>query len=187
MKILDIADVKMGYGFRSRIEHSPIGNIPVIQPRDITNDGLLQVDDACRVSMESVKKARILDKGDVLLASRGRSASAIYEGQFDNKVIASGSLFVLTVKGGIPVLPEYLSLFFNSEKGKQELSRLTERTTIPYLNRSTLEQMNIPIPPLETQEKLVALERAKQRYAQLTARKLDLLNALINHELTTIN
>jgi len=187
MKILDIAAVKMGYGFRSKIEHSLNGNIPVIQPKDIANDGLLQVDDVYRVEMPSIKSGQMLAKGEVLLASRGRFASTVYAGQLGANCIASGSLLTLTVKDGQSVLPEYMALYFNSAKGKQEFNRLTERTTIPYLNRSNLEQMDIPVPALETQEKLVALERVKQRYAQLTRRKIDLLNGLINHELATIN
>ena len=177
----------MGYGFRSKIIRSPNGNIPVIQPKDITGDGLLQEGDVYWVEMPSVKKTQLLKANDVLLANRGRFASTVYEGQFEEMCIASGSLLVLTVKAGTPVLPNYLMLYFNSDRGKQELHRVTERTTIPYLNRSNLEQMDIPVPALETQEKLVALERAKQRYTQLTNRKVVLLNSLINHELTTIN
>jgi restriction endonuclease S subunit len=89
----------------------------------------------------------------------------------------------LPVKEEVPVLPEYLTLYFNSAKGRQAFNRLTERTTIPYLNRSNLEQMEVPVPNLETQQKLIALEHTKQRYARLTERKVELLNQLINHQL----
>jgi len=187
MKVWEIADVRMGCGFRSKIEHNPEGNVPVIQPKDITNSGLLQVDDICRVEMSTIKPGQVLAKGDVLLTSRGKFASTVYAGEFKENCVAAGSLLVLTVKAKLPILPEYLPLYFNSAKGRLEFNRLTERTTIPYLNRSNLEQMDIPIPPLETQQKRVALERAKQRYAQLTARKVDLLNRLINHQLSTNN
>ena len=183
MRVLEIANVRMGCGFRSKIEHNPEGNVPVIQPKDITNSGLLQVNDINRVKMPTIKPGQVLTKGDVLLTSRGKFASTVYAGKFKENYVAAGSLLVLTVKAKIPILPEYLSLYFNSAKGKLELNRLTECTTIPYLNRSNLEQMDIPIPPLEKQENLVALERIKQRYAQLTHRKVDLLNNVLNHQL----
>ena len=173
----------MGCGFRSKIEHNPEGNVLVIQPKDITNDGVLQTRNVCRVEMAATKPGQVLAKGDVLLASRGKFASTVYAGQFRENCVAAGSLLVLTVKEGLSILPEYISLYFNSAKGRQALNRLTERTTIPYLNRSTVEQMDIPLPDFETQKELVALEHTKQRYAQLTGRKLELLNKIINHQL----
>jgi len=187
MKIYDIAAIKMGYAFRSRIENDPDGHFKVIQPKDISNEGTLLTEEIVTTGMDSVNSSHLLQKGDVLLVSRGRFTSAVYDDQFPNKCIASGSLLILTVQNAKPVLPDYLVLFFNSDRGNYQLHRLTERTTIPFLNRSSLEQMDIPVPNLETQEKLIALERAKQRYAQLTSRKVALLNSLINHELTTIN
>jgi restriction endonuclease S subunit len=184
MKILDIAEVKMGYGFRSRIVNKPGGNIAVIQPRDISDSGLLQVRDVFRIDMNPVKPDKLLKKGDVLLGSRARFVSSVYHNQLDSACIASGSLLILTLKDDIPVLPEYLALYLNSSRGNAELNRLTERTTIPYLNQSSLEQLDIPVPPLEQQEKLIAFERTKQHYAELTARKIELISTLINHHLS---
>lgn len=187
MKVSDIAEIKMGYAFRSRIEHSPLGNIPVIQPKDISDNGLLQEDDICRVEMESIKPGQILAAKDVLLANRGRFASTVYAGQLDTACIASGSIMVLTVKEGQPALPEYLALYFNSKMGKRQLNRFDETTTIPFISRANLEQMEIPIPTLEQQRAMIALEKTKQRYTQLTKRKLELLNNILNHQLSTID
>lgn len=186
MKILDIVNIKLGYAFRSRIEGDPDGNIPVIQPKDITNDGVLQPADVVKVQMPYLKKDQLLSIGDVLLSSRGRFAATVYQGQFEEDTIATGSLLILTVKDGTRVLPGYLALYFNSDLGNFQFHRLTEQTTIPYLNQSSLKQMDIPIPNLETQQKLIALERSKQRYGQLTKRKRELLNNILNHQLSSL-
>lgn len=184
MKVLDFADVKMGYGFRSKIQNSPNGNVPVIQPKDISDDGLLRAKDVYRVEDPPIKPGHILTVGDVLLATRGRFTSTVYSGQFEESTIASGSLLVLTIKK--EVMPEYLALHFNSDRGNHLFHRITGQTTIPYLNRSNLEQMDIPVPPLETQQKLIALKRAKVRYGVLTRRKQEVLNKILNHQLSTI-
>ncbi|MBN2686239.1 MAG: restriction endonuclease subunit S [Pontiellaceae bacterium] len=186
MKIMDLVDIRIGHAFRTRIEYDPSGNTFVIQPKDISDEGLLQPAEVVKVEMPYLKNEQLLNKGDVLLSSRGRFASTTYENQLSEDTIASSSILVMTVKSGQPVKPEYLSLYFNSDQGNYQFHRLTEQTTIPYLNRSSLEQMEIPIPPLAMQEKLVSLERTKLRYGQLTRRKQQLLNNLINHELSTI-
>ena len=182
MKLSDTCEIRMGFAFRSGIEHSPAGNIPVIQPKDIDNDGILQAEGICRVNMAEVKLEHILKSGDVLLSNRGRFVATTYTGQIET-CVASGSLLVLTVKKGSLVLPEYLALYFNSQAGKRQLGRLDETTTIPYISRKNLEQIDIPIPPMQRQETLVSLERAKQHYTTLTARKIELTNRIINHQL----
>lgn len=188
MKICDACTVRTGHAFRSRIDNNPIGNIRVIQPKDISDAGLLQTEDACKVEMSSVKPLQRLAKNDVLLVTRGRFASAVFHRDVADDYIASGSILVLRIKKPLPVLlPEYLALYFNSKSGKRQLSRLNETTTVPFISRSNLEQIDIPLPSQEQQKALVALQQSKHRYGRLTARKLDLLNELINHELSTIN
>ncbi len=186
MNIRDICTVKTGYAFRSKIEHNPDGNIPVIQPKDITNDGRLETSAVVRVLISAIKPTHLLTTGDVLLASRGRFVATTYNGNFDAECVASGALLVLSVKNSQIILPDYLSLYFNSDRGNHQFHRLTERSTIPSLNRSTLEEMEIPVPDIGTQKKLIALERAKQRYGQLTKRKQELLNHILNHQLSSI-
>lgn len=187
MKIHNICTVKTGYAFRSKVEGNPNGNISVIQPKDISNDGLLNAQETVRIDLPSAKPAYFLKNGAVLLASRGRFVATIYQGQFSEGCIASGALLVLTIQDEQAVLPEYLSLYFNSDRGNHQFNRLTEQTTIPSLTRASLEEMDIPIPPIEKQHKLIALERSKQRYNQLTKRKQQLLNNILNHELISTN
>ncbi len=90
---------------------------------------------------------------------------------------------VLTPKDPAQVLPDYLALYLNSTEGQNCFKRLNETTTIPFISRTNLESIIIPVPPLERQKKLVALERTTQRYTQLTARTTELLNSIINHQL----
>jgi len=181
----EIYEVKAGMAFRSRIVHCPTGNITVLQPKDIGDDGVLQGGDLCRVEMDPVKPDRLLKRGDVLLSNRGRFAAAMYDGEIEN-CIAAGSLLVLTIRDGAEVLPEYLALYLNSEEGRRELGRLDETTTIPYISRKNLEQVDIPIPAMEKQKRLVALEKAKLRFTELAARKAELINGFITHELKSI-
>lgn len=184
MSIRDIAEIRAGYAFRSKIAHVPGGNVCVIQPRDLTDDGRIETSDVTSVDLPALKKDHLLKDGDVLVSTRSRFASAVYAGQCDMDCVASGALLVLRVKRGKAVLPAYLSLYFNSAQGKLGFSRLIEQSTIPYVSRNTMEHYQIPVPDLGMQQELVDLEQSRRDYARLTARKLELLDGLINHHLT---
>jgi len=183
MKVFDLVNVRMGFGFRSKLEDDPKGNVRVIQPKDIENNGVLNMQHLCRVCMPVLKPNQQLIKGDVLLTSRGKFISAVYSKSMKKKCVASGSLLVLRVQENKAVLPEYLALYFNSKKGQRAFQRIMECSTIPSLNRSRLEEMKLMVPDLTTQKKLVALEQCKQRYAQLTCRKLELFNKITDRQL----
>ena len=82
MKLGDLADVKMGYPFRSRLEHDPQGDVAVIQMKDIDDANLLHAEEAIRVTLPKGKTHHLLRAGDLLFRSRGRSngAAQVLEG-----------------------------------------------------------------------------------------------------------
>ncbi|WP_168442121.1 restriction endonuclease subunit S [Pontiella desulfatans] len=184
MSICDIAEIRAGYAFRSKIIHDPDGNVCVIQPRDLSDDGRILDARILRVVVSGLKKEHLLKAGDVLVSTRGRFASAVFSGQCEGGCVASGSLLVVRVKPGKAVLPAYLSLYFNSAQGRLGFNRLIEQSSIPYVSRNTMEHFILPVPDLGTQQELIDLEQSRRDYARLTARKLELLDGLINHHLT---
>jgi len=185
-KIKEVCHVKQGYAFRSGIPHDSTGTIPLIQPKDISDEGELLTKQIIRTEMPSIKSTQWLKNNDVLLVNRGRFVSTMYHDDVATNCIASGSILILTPHNNQDLLPEYLALYFNSKMGAQHLLKLTEHSTIPYISRSNLLEMRIPVPPLAKQQTLIKLERTKQRYARLTRHKLKLFDAITNHELTAI-
>lgn len=174
----------MGHSFRQKPVCIKDGNALVIQPKDVTSDGILKVEGPCLIDFPAGTN---LSKGDVLLINRGRFTACLFEDSLEMPCVATSAFMILTPNDPARLLPDYLALFLNSTEGQTILRRLNETTTIPFIKLSNLESIEIPVLPLDIQQKLVALERAKQRFAQLTARKVDLLNNLINQQLTTIH
>ncbi len=170
----------MGYSFRGAPACIEDGNALVIQPKDVTSAGILKVETPCLVNFTAGKS---LNKGDVLLINRGRFTACVFEDTLRMPCIATSAFLILTPKDPAQLLPDYLALFLNSTEGQTILKRLNKTTTIPFISLSNVESIVIPVPPLDMQKKLVALEQAKQRFAQLTARKTELLNRIINHQL----
>lgn len=156
----------------------------VIQPKDVTSDGVLKVETPGLINFTAGK---CLNKGDVLLINRGRFTACVFEDNLGMPCVATSAFLILTPKDPAQLLPDYLALFLNSTEGQTILKRLNETTTIPFISLSNVESIVIPVPAMDMQQKLVALEQAKQRFAQLTARKTELLNRIINQQLTTAN
>jgi restriction endonuclease S subunit len=174
----------MGYSFRQKPDCIDDGNALVIQPKDVTPTGIFKVENPCRVKFPADK---CLKKGDVLLINRGRFTASVFVDNQGLPCVATSAFLILAPKNPEQLLPEYLALFFNSAEGQNIFKRLNETTTIPFISLGNLESIEIPVLPVDMQQKLIALEQSKQRFAQLTARKVDLLNNLINKQLATVN
>ena len=53
MNLGELAEIQMGYPFRSRLEHDPQGDVTVIQMKDIDDANLLHADEAIRVTLRA--------------------------------------------------------------------------------------------------------------------------------------
>ncbi len=173
----------MGYSFRQKPDFTADGNALVIQPKDITSDGILEPDFDCRIHSSSENR---LAPGDVLLISRGRFTASMFDGSVKEPCIATSAFLIVTPKKTTQLLPAYLALFFNSADCQKLFKRLHETTTIPFISLSNLESIEIPLPPIEQQEALVALDQMNKAYSRLSSRKLYLQKQLLDNELTLL-
>lgn len=175
--------LKMGYSFRQKPDFTPDGHVLVIQPKDVTADGILVPDPDCRIHSSSENR---LSPGDVLLISRGRFTASTFTGAINEPCIATSAFLIVTPKKPDQLLSEYVALFFNSSDCQTLFKRLHETTTIPFISMSNLESVEIPLPSIEHQAALVALDQMNKDYARLSNRKLALQKQLLDHELTLL-
>lgn len=171
----------MGYSFRQKPDFIADGSTLVIQPKDITPDGLMTIDKTCRVKLPAENR---LSKGDVLLINRGRFTAAVYDGAVNEPCVATSAFLIVTPKDSAQLLPEYLALFFNSAEGQNLFKRLTETTTIPYISLSNLESIEIPLPPLARQKALATFGELNRAYLRLSSRKAELQKQIIDQQIT---
>lgn len=173
----------MGYSFRKKPDCTDDGNTFLVQPKDVTVDGFLNVHGLCRTDLPSGKR---LNAGDVLLINRGRFTACIFDGAVKEPCIALSAFMIFSPKDPSQLHPEYLVLFFNSSYCQTLFKRLHETTTIPFISMSNLESVEIPLPSIEHQAALVALDQMNKDYARLSSRKLALQKQLLDHELTLL-
>lgn len=181
MKINDICTIRSGHGFRQKLVNDPDGQVKIIQPKNITEQGniILNGKKPLRANVQGLKPLRT---GDVLVVNKGRFAAAVFKMAGEDTWIVPSSVLVLTVVND-KVLPEYIALFLNSPNGQRLFYRHYEESTVPFISTENLGSMNIPVPDLEQQKTIVELYKSFQDFNRLSARKQELHKLILKHTL----
>ena len=180
MKLGELAEVQMGYPFRSRLEHDPRGDVAVIQMKDIDDANLLHSEEAIRVSLPKGKARHLLRAGDLLFRSRGRSngAAQVLDG-IGSAVLAAPMLLIRPHR----VLPEYLCWYINAPATQAQLAALSEGTSVRMISAEALKALDIPLPSLATQQRIVQAAALAEQEQSLLARIATLRQRLTTHML----
>jgi len=192
MKLSAVADVQMGYSFRSRLEHDPEGTVAVVQMKDIDETNLLHIGQATRVVLPLGKSHHFLRAGDVLFRSRGRShGAALVPETIGTSVLAAPMLLIRPRR----VLPAYLSWYLNASTTQAQLAARSEGTSVRMISAEALKELDIPLPSPIVQQRIVRAatladqeQRLMARIATLRERlttQLLLRNIQLSHERTT--
>ncbi|MCG8427181.1 MAG: restriction endonuclease subunit S [Chromatiales bacterium] len=172
MKLKQIADVAMGYSFRSRLERVDGGNISVIQMKDLSEDNQLEVSNLMQIDKEGMKRPQFVQQNDIVLRSRGQTYTAVLIDQDVGEAVLAAPL--LRIRVGEAVLPAYLYWYINLPATQAWLMSQAEGTKTPMISKQVLEGMEVVVPPLKRQQTIVqlaALAADEQRLMQELARK----------------
>lgn len=149
-----VASIRMGYPFRSRLEHDAAGGIAVVQMKDIDEACLLHVEDAVRVDLPDVKAHHLIRQGDLVFRSRGRTNSvALVSADIGPAVLAAPMLLIRPVD----VLPAYLLWYINLPAIQVVLAAQSEGTSVRMISKAALEVLEMPVPSRHRQQLIVEI------------------------------
>jgi len=183
--IRNLAEIQLGYQFRSKPQGDEQGSVQLIQIKDILSDRSgLSHRDALRFNPERDPTKQLLQEGDVLFMGKGSAPFACAVSGLSGPTVAGGMFYILK-PDTTRVLPDYLAWCLSR---KETLRTLTIASgtgvAMPVIRRSELEQFSIPLPPLEIQRKIGELQRLnreeKNLMNELTAQKETLMRAVCN-------
>lgn len=160
MNLGQLADVQMGYPFRSRLMHDPVGNIAVVQMKDIDDANQLREDEAIQVTLPIGKEHHLLQPGDLLFRSRGRSNGAALVIHGIRPSVLSAPMLLIRPHG---VLPEYLCWFINAPATQSLLAALSEGTSVRMISAEALKALDVPVPPPSRQARIVEIAALAER------------------------
>lgn len=154
----DLVSIKTGYVFRGKPEVSEDGNVRVIQNRDI-NDGVIDLAKLEKVTLPDSGRRESVRKGDIIFRSRGASFSFVQvtEDPGKDEVIVASPLQLIRVKDTKAVDPAYLVWALSQEDRQAEIESLAQGVVIRTVPKAALEGLEIDLPPVERQRKIVEI------------------------------
>ena len=178
MKLGELAEVQMGYPFRSRIEHDPQGDVAVIQMKDIDDANLLHAEAAIRVALPKGKTHHLLRAGDLLFRSRGRSNGAAQVLEGIGPAVLSAPMLLIRPHD---VLPAYLCWYINAPATQAQLAALAEGTSVRMISAEALKALQVPLPSVAVQQRIVQAAALADQEQVLLARIATLRQQVTDH------
>lgn len=178
MKLGEIADIRMGYPFRSRLEHDARGDVAVIQMKDIDEANRLRLGNAIRVTLPKGKSRHRLRPGDLLFRSRGRSNGAAEVPERIGAAILAAPMLLIRPRA---VLPAYLYWYINAPATQARLAALSEGTSVRMISAEALKALEVPLPSPAAQHRIAEAAALAEREQALLARITALRQRLTAH------
>ncbi|MDA3924002.1 MAG: restriction endonuclease subunit S [Kiritimatiellae bacterium] len=134
----------------SKKEPANYGNdIPFIKPPDLKDQRINTVSEF--LSIEGMKKGRILQEGSVLvtcIGTLGRTGICKYPVSFNQQINA--------IKPDPNIIPEFTFYQIQNPYFRKEMERLSSATTVAILNKSKFNSIQYKLAPLPEQRAIVA-------------------------------
>lgn len=183
--ILSREGISSGYSIRGKITNEPSGNIRIIQLKDF-NDDYTAVENSCfRIHADKIKNKHYLKSGDILFTGKGANNFAIvFQKKDDVPTMASSALFVIKVDKNI-ANPNFIAWYINQSTVQNYFKANKAGTYVTSINKKTVEEIPILLPPLEIQNKISQIAclhlKEKQLNTEITKQKDKLItNQLLN-------
>ena len=129
-----------------------------------------------------------LRRDDVLIARSGATAGKPYIHKIDERSVFGSYLLRLQLKKEF-ILPDFVFIFLFSDNYLQQLKAIKIGSAQPNVNTTNLKTVQIPLPPLDEQERIVALFRSiEQSIVQVEGQEknLKLLQKTLSNGLVSV-
>src|ERR1017187_1945202 len=156
-RLADIAEIRTGFPFRGRVEPVPGGALAVVQMKDVDESAGLNPRGCLRIADEPNRYDRhLLEVGDVLLQSRGHKFPAVV---FDKPLHGVAALGLMVIRTSSAAVPEYLNWLLNHPRTRETLRASARGTYVPFISRSALGELRVPLPPIGAQRRIAAIDQ----------------------------
>ena len=184
-RLSEIVEIKSGYLFKSRIVNDSYGQVRVIQLKDIDDNGAIYMNKLLTVSDKEVKGADFLRKGDIIFKSKSARHTAAVFNDDSNNAIITVHFFLLRLKTD-QILPAYLAWYINQKPAQRYFKTKAGGTRIPIVTKKILEELEVSIPSLPTQEKIVAVNNLFIKEKKLLTELKEKREILVNTSLLNV-
>ncbi len=125
---------------------------------------------------DTIEKSRI-EYGDIIITTKGTFKAALAGKTVEGFAISS-NLIALTLNSMVD--PRMVVAYLNSPMGQKELQARAGGSTLKALNRKSLLEVEIPLPPIEKQKLLVDYLLLSQQHDHLVIEEQETRKKLTN-------
>lgn len=178
-----VAEVSTGYPFRKKVEPEAGGDVVLVQLKNMDGVEGVTASGAIALRNEGGKYERyLLQAGDLLFQSRGSRHPVAVVGTGVRGIAATGLHTIRPHRGR--VLPEYLAWWLNHPVSQDILvSKVARGQYIPFVSKADLLAFLVPVPSLDVQQRIVAVDRLRRKERALRER-LDILTQQLVDDVT---
>ncbi len=159
-----IIDGDRGANYPNKKDFSTSGHCLFLNTKNVRANGF-KFDELEFINLEKDKALRKgkLERGDVLLTTRGTIGNtALFDATVKFEHIRINSGMLIFRPDPAKLLGSYLFLFFQSENFLSQKNAIVSGAAQPQLPIRSLNEARIPLPPLHTQQTIVAEIEAEQ-------------------------
>jgi restriction endonuclease S subunit len=165
-KIKSIANIRLGYSFRSKIQKDYSGNVQVIQMKDLTNEFKVNTNNLDKTEIQNIKTHFLVQKNDLIFRTRGSDTTAcILDEEVENVILVAPLLRIRIEPQN--VLPEYVLWYINQTPAQVFLNSRAKGTFQKMITKKVIEELEIEIPTLEKQKRVVEISKLLQKERML--------------------
>jgi restriction endonuclease S subunit len=176
-----IASISTGHPFRGTMPVSNDSGVRVVQMKDLDENGKINWGSATKVSLETKKEPDWLSNGDILFAARSTRNIASLVENCPLQMLAAPYFYVVRLNHK-KVLPKFLVWQLNQAPLQKYFQRESEGSITKSIKKSSLEEVLIAVPNLETQQKIInmaeILEREREICQKLISNGESIMNSI---------
>lgn len=175
-----IAKVHTAVVFRDQApKEGPDGNVRALAIRDLVAGTPLRWHELPRLHVQERYLSHCLQRGDVVIPSRGDYYKAwLFEGA-DDPVFPVGQLSV--IRPDTQLDARYLVWNLNKPSTQKRISLLLTGTTIKALTKASLLSLEVEVPPMPKQRQIAELDQTTQEIVAIRHRLNEIDRAEIAH------
>jgi type I restriction enzyme S subunit len=159
LPLSELADLVRGVSYPkadAREEPAP-GFVPMLRATNIQNARLVLDSDLVFIAKRHVSPDQLLRQGDIVVATSSGSKHLVGKsGQLHAAWHGSFGAFCATVRPRPGIHPRYLALFLQAPAYWRQITKKALGVNINNLRRGDLESLEVPLPSLAVQARIVA-------------------------------
>ena len=156
-KLSECAQIGTGYPLRGAVSKLSEGDTGLIQLRNVSDGTHIALNEIEQITLPTNRKIDYLSEGDIIFAARGTQNFAYHIPNLSFRTVCAPQFFVIKIGNKKTLLPKYLAWYLNTAPAQCYFESVSVGSAMKNIRRSSVENLEIPIPSLARQSAIVEL------------------------------